>query len=204
MLKLEKKHIKPASLMLSRAFKNDLKDVFPDPEERKVKTPYVNEFHLLCDYSNSRIFITSPQVEGIAVWMHSDKRKERPFWRILTSGAIWPAIIIGIKALKRMQTFDQYIEKKHQELAPDKHWYLSLLAVDPQHQGKGHASKLLNEMLSCIDEEGLHCYLETEGEKNVSMYQHFGFEVVDEFIVAGTNDKLVAMLRKPKVITNKS
>jgi len=198
LLKLEKKHIKPVSLMLSRAFKDDLKDVFPDPEERRVKTPYVNEFYLLRDYSNSRAFMTSPQLEGIAVWMHSDKRKEKPFWRILTSGAIWPAIIIGIKAMRKMQAFDEYIERKHKELVPNKHWYLSILAVDPQHQGKGYASKLLNEMLSYIDEEGLHCYLETEGEKNVSMYQHFGFEVVDEFIVPGTNDKLVAMLRKPK------
>jgi len=198
LLKLEKKHIKPVSLMLSRAFKDDLKDVFPDPEERRVKTPYVNEFYLLRDYSNSRAFMTSPQLEGIAVWMHSDKRKKKPFWRILTSGAIWPAIIIGIKAMRKMQAFDEYIERKHKELVPNKHWYLSILAVDPHHQGKGYASKLLNEMLSYIDEEGLHCYLETEGEKNVSMYQHFGFEVVDEFIVPGTNDKLVAMLRKPK------
>ena len=184
--------------MLSRAFKDDLKDVFPDPGERRVKAPYVNEFYLLRNYSNSRAFITSPQLEGIAVWMHSDKSKKRPFWRILTSGAIWPAIIVGIKALRKMQAFDQYVERKHKELAPNKHWYLAVLAVDPQHQGKGYASKLLNEKLSCIDEEGLNCYVETEGEKNVSMYQHFGFEVVDEFIVPGTNDKLVAMLRKPK------
>jgi len=202
LLKLEKKHIKPVSLMLSRAFKDDLKDVFPDPEERRVKTPYVNEFFLLRNYSNSRAFITSPQLEGIAFWMHSDKRKKRPFWRILTSGAIWPAIIIGIKALRKMQAFDQYVERKHKELAPNKHWYLAVLAVDPQHQGKGYASKLLNEMLPYIDEEDLHCYLETEGEKNVSMYQHFGFEVVDEFVVPRTNDKLVAMLRKPRTINN--
>lgn len=204
MLKLEKKHIKPVSLMLSRAFKDDLKDVFPDPEERRVKRPYVNEFYLLRGYSDSRAFITSSQLEGIAVWMHSDKRKKRPFWRILTSGAIWPAIIIGIKALRKMQTLGEYIERKHKELAPNKHWYLALLAVDPQHQGEGYASKLLHEMLFYIDEEGLHCYLETEGEKNVSMYQHFGFEVVDEFVVPGTNDKLVAMLRKPMTINNKS
>ena len=116
----------------------------------------------------------------------------------------WPAIIIGIKALRKMQVLDEYIERKHKELAPNKHWYLAVLAVDPQHQGKGYASKLLHEMLSYIDEEGLHRYLETEGEKNVSMYQHFAFEVVDEFVVPGTNDKLVAMLRKPKTINNKA
>ncbi len=200
MLKLEKKHIKPVSLMLSRAFKDDWKDVFPDPEERRVKTPYVNELYLLCNYSESRAFVTSPQLEGIAVWMHSDKWKKITFWRILTSAAIWPAMKIGIKALRKMQSLDKYVERKHEELAPNKHWYLAVLAVDPQHQGKGYASKLLNGMLSYIDEEGLHCYLETEGKKNVSMYQHFGFEVVDEFVVPGTKDTVVAMLRKPKAI----
>ena len=204
MLKLEKKYIKPVSLMLSRAFKDDLKEVFPDPEERRVKTPYVNELYLLYEFSNSKAFITSPKLEGIAVWIHSNKWKKRPFWRILTSGAIWPAMKIGIKALRKMQALDKYIARKHKELSPNKHWYLAVLAVDPRHQGKGYASKLLNEMLSNIDEEGLHCYVETEGEKNVSMYQHFGFEVVDEFVVPGTNDKLVAMLRKPKTITNKA
>ena len=201
MLKLEKEHIKPVSLMLSRAFKDELKDIFPDPEERRVKEPYVNEFLIRRDYSYSRAFITSPQLEGIAVWMHSDQREERPFWRVLTSGAIWQAIKIGCKALRKIQAYDQYVERKHKELAPHKHWYLAVLAVDPQHQGKGYGSKLLNEMLSNIDEEGLPCYIETEGEKNASMYQHFGFEVVDEFVVPGTKDKLIAMLRQPK--TNK-
>jgi len=198
LLKLEKKHIKPVSLMLSRAFKDDLKEVFPDPEERRVKTPYVNELFLLYEFSNSKAFITSPKLEGIAVWIHSDKRKKRTFWRILTLGAIWPVTKIGIKALRKMQALDKYIERKHKELAPFKHWYLAVLAVDPQHQGKRYASRLLNEMLSNIDEEGLHCYLETGGEKNVSMYKHFGFAVVDEFVVPGAKDKVVAMLRKPK------
>ena len=204
MLKLEKKYIKPVSLLLSRAFKDDLKNVFPDPEERRVKTPYVHELYLLYEFSNSKTFITSPKLEGIAVWIHSDKRKKRTFWRILTLGTIWPAMKIGIKAIRKMQALDKYIERKHKELAPFKHWYLAILAVDSQHQGKGYASKLLNEMLSYIDGEGLHCYLETEGKKNVSMYQHFGFEVVDEFIVPGTKDKLVAMLRKPTTTNNKS
>ena len=189
--------------MLSKAFKDELKDIFPDPEERRVKEPIVNEFFLRRDYSYSKAFITSPNLEGIAVWMHSDKRERRPFWRILNSGAIWQAIRIGIKPLRKIQAYDQYIERKHKELVPHKHWYLAVLAVDPQHQRKGYASKLLNEMLSYIDEEGLPCYLETDGEKNVSMYQRFGFEVVDEFVVPGTKDRLVAMLRKPK-ISNKT
>lgn len=203
MLKLEKEHIKPVSLMLSMAFKDELKDIFPDPEERRVKTPYVHEFYLLYEFSNSKAFITSPKLEGIVVCIHSDKWKTKPFWQILTSGAIWPALKIGIKALRKLQALDKHIERKHKELAPNKHWYLALLAVDPQHQGKGYGSRLLSEMLSYIDEEGLPCYLETDIGKNVSIYQRFGFEVVDEFAVPEIKDKMVAMLRKPKTINNK-
>jgi ribosomal protein S18 acetylase RimI-like enzyme len=199
LLKLKKKDIKPAALMLSRAFKDELKDIFPDPEERKVKEPIANEFFLRLDFAYSKAFITSPRLEGIAIWVHSDAMKKKPFWRILTSGAIWQAIRIGIRPLMKIRAYNKYMERKHKELAPDRHWYLAVLAVDPKHQGKRYASKLLNEMFSRIDKEALPCYVETEGEKNVSMYQHFGFEVVDEFIVPNTTDKLIAMLRQPRV-----
>jgi ribosomal protein S18 acetylase RimI-like enzyme len=147
LLKLEKKHIKPISLVLSRAFKDDLKDVFPDPEERRMKAPYVNEFYLLLDYSEFRAFLTSPELEGIAVWIHSEKKKGGSFWRILTSGAIRPAIKVGIRAHRKFYAINGYIEKKHRELAPETHWYLAILAADPQYQGNGYASKLLNGML---------------------------------------------------------
>jgi len=199
LLRLEKVHIKPASLMLTRAFKDDpMSDIFPDPEERRVKTPYVNEFSLRYDLPHGCSFITSSRLEGIVIWRHSTMNPGISFWRMLTSGAIWPAMKIGWKALRKIKVFDQYVIRKRRELAPAKHWYLAVLAVDPQHQGKGYASKLLNEMLSNIDKEGLPCYVETEGEKNVSMYQHFGFKVIDEFIVPNTTGKLVAMLREPK------
>ncbi|UCG54292.1 MAG: GNAT family N-acetyltransferase [Dehalococcoidia bacterium] len=198
MIKLERKQIKAASLMLSRAFKDELKDIFPDPEERRIKEPIVNEYLIRRDFSNSEAFITSSKMEGIAIWMHSTKREKRSLWRILNSGAIWQATKIGIKPLRKMCAYDRYIDNKHEELVPFPHWYLAVLAVDPQYQGKGYASLLLNDMLACIDKEDLPCYVETEGEKNVSLYQHFGFEVIDSFFVPNTNDRLVAMLRQPR------
>ena len=132
----------------------ELKDIFPHPEERRKKTPYANELYLRCEFSNSKAFITSPNLEGLAVWVHSNKLKKKSFWTILTSGAIWLAMKIGIKALRKLQALDKHVENKHKELVPNEHWYLAVLAVDPQHQGKGYASRLLNEMLPKIDEDG--------------------------------------------------
>jgi len=198
LLKMGKKHIKSTTQILSKVFKDDMKDVFPDLEERRVKEPLVNEYLVRRSYSVSQGYIISPRIEGIAIWRHSSNRINRSLWNLIISGAIWPALKIGRKALRKIEAFDKYMEKKHYELVPKEHWYLAVLAVEPQYQGKGYGGKLLNGMLSIIDKEGLSCYVETEGEKNVSLYQHFGFNAIDKFVVPDTTEKMVAMLREPK------
>ena len=199
LLKLEKKHIKLASLMLSRAFKDDPFNAyaFPNPEQRVKKMPCAYQFLLRYYISYGRCYITSPKLEGVAIWIHSDNLRTS-FWRMIISGAIWPAMKMGVKTGRRMQVLTNYIEKKHHELVPNKHWYLFLIGVDPKHHGKGYASQLLNGMLSEIDREGLSCYLETEVEMNVPIYEHFDFDVLDEFTIPDTMVKIWAMLRKPK------
>ncbi len=100
--------------------------------------------------------------------------------------------------MKKMRKFDEYVEKQHRELAPKRHWYLSVLAVGPEYQGSGYGSQLIRGMLPRMDEEGLSCYVETEGEQNVAIYEHFGFQVIEEFEIPDSKDKLAAMLREPK------
>jgi len=118
------------------------------------------------------------------------------FWQIFLSGAIWPAFKMRINVGKRMRPFFEYIENKRWELVPCPHWYLMAIGVDPGYQAKGHASRLIRAMLARIDKEDMPCYLETETEKNVALYQHFDFEVIEEFIVPDTKLKLWAMLRE--------
>ena len=196
---LTKEQIERVSLMLSQAFKDDPINhyAFPNPDERTKKMPYAYQYVLRYNLRYGRVFTTSSQLEGIAVWTPSDNRSSS-FWRTLISGAMWSGIKMGFGAGQRMDKLDKYVNEKHRKLVPSKHWYLLILGVDPQYQRKGHASQLLNGMLKDTDEEGLPCYLETEGENNVSMYKHFGFKVVDEFIVPNTNVELTAMLREPK------
>lgn len=195
--KLEKKQIKQAALMLSRAFADGMRELFPDPHERRRKEPLISEFHLRLSYPCSEPVITSPGLEGIAVWARSDRLKKRTLWHILVSGCAPLTLRIGIRTVKIMNAHDAYTLQKHRELVPGRHWYLAALAVDPAHQGKGHASRLLRDGLNRIDMENLPCYLETDGEKNASIYRRFGFEVIDEFVAPGSNETTIAMLRKP-------
>ena len=56
-------------------------------------------------------------------------------------------------------------------------------------------------MLSGVDEQGLPCCLETEKERNVSLYRHFDFKVIDEYVIPDTSVKLWIMLREKKTQT---
>ncbi|MFX1350145.1 MAG: N-acetyltransferase, partial [Promethearchaeota archaeon] len=42
----------------------------------------------------------------------------------------------------------------------------------------GYGSKLIKMKLAEIDEQNLPCYLHTENERNVKLYEHFGFELL--------------------------
>ena len=97
-----------------------------------------------------------------------------------------------------MKKFNDYIDSIHQLQAPFKHWFLQAIGVGPSFQGNGFASTLLRQMLSKIDKENLPCYLETIDEKNVSIYERFGFEIIDKSIVPETEFTNWAMLRKAR------
>ena len=53
-------------------------------------------------------------------------------------------------------------------------------------------------MLAHADKKRKKCYLETHSDKNVAMYEHFGFEVVDTIPVYFSDIPYRLMLRKPR------
>jgi ribosomal protein S18 acetylase RimI-like enzyme len=107
-------------------------------------------------------------------------------------------VILGLltNGFYKMRTVGDHLDRMHECLAPPKHMYLHILGVDPQHQGKGYAGKLLKPMLARLYKEKLACYLETLDEKNVGLYEHFGFKLIEESVIPGTTLTNRAMLRE--------
>jgi len=104
--------------------------------------------------------------------------------------------VVSFARLGRMQRLRAAFDAHHPK-AP--HWYLFFLAVDPDCQGQGLGSAILNATLAPIDAAGHAAYLEASSEKNVSLYQRHGFEVVTEFKPEPAGPTLWAMWRKPQV-----
>ncbi len=63
---------------------------------------------------------------------------------------------------------------------PKPAWSLQLLGVDPQVQGQGIGSRLLQPVLARSDQTGIPCHLETSTEGAVRFYQRQGFEVLHQ------------------------
>jgi len=100
------------------------------------------------------------------------------------------------RAMGKLQRFNEYTDLMRQRHTPFRHWFLQTIGVDPVFQGKGYASALLKAMLVRMDEEHLPCYLDTQNGDNVPIYQHYGFKVIEQVVIPGTEISHWAMLRE--------
>ena len=101
-------------------------------------------------------------------------------------------------AVSKMLKFDSFAAKIKKKYADKNTWYLYSFAVIQDARGNGIGSKLLKPMLDYFDNEKQNCYLETLKSENVSLYEHYGFKLMEEVKVPGTDMTLYAMLRESK------
>ena len=182
--------------MLARAFQNDplLTHFIPDPCEIRSKSIHIIQCYIRYGVLYGEVYATSRNLEGVAVWISSGEVDMTP-WRAIRTG--WPALYfkLGKSSASRLSQVDRSISSMYKRHAPCPNWYLQWLGVDPVFQGQGYASILLEPMFARIDRERLPCYVETQNKRNVPLYQHFGFKVVEETVIPGTDIRHWAMLR---------
>jgi GNAT superfamily N-acetyltransferase len=84
---------------------------------------------------------------------------------------------LGEAAMTRFEAFSAAAAP----FAPDEpHYYLGMIGVPPEHQGRGYARLLLNAVheMSAQDPDSCGVVLTTETQKNVPLYEHFGYRVL--------------------------
>jgi ribosomal protein S18 acetylase RimI-like enzyme len=197
--RLDRSQVKPAAEVMARAFRYYpfLKFFYPDDAKRKRVTRY---FSLIATYYGEyygELYAPSPKIEGVAIWIHSSRYK-MSLRSLLRAVPLHTLLAFSFTAGGKMQEAGEYVDTIHKRLAPFDHWYLSVLGVDPQYQGKGYSSQLMRPALARANREKLPCYLETNDEKDVQIYLHFGFKVLEEETLPGTAVKNWAMLREAR------
>ena len=144
--------------------------------------------NFLCTFNDSITIADSPECNAVAVWMPPGYTAFGTFKYLCCGG--WRFAT----CLPRMFGYENYAKHMKSRLIGDKCWYLNNLAARPEWQGRGLASRLVGPFLTLCDETNTSAFLETHSEKNVIMYEHFGFRIIGTGIIPGTNIKHYAML----------
>ncbi|GAB3838726.1 GNAT family N-acetyltransferase [Micromonospora andamanensis] len=74
---------------------------------------------------------------------------------------------------------------KHEPRRP--HWHLGPIAVHPEHQGYGIGSAMLTAFLADVDRQKVPAFLQADVDRNVVLYERFGFQVVSQEAILGIN-----------------
>jgi ribosomal protein S18 acetylase RimI-like enzyme len=88
-------------------------------------------------------------------------------------------------------------EKMDQSHPKEAHWYLPMIGIDPNAQGKGLGGQLMRYALARCDQDAALAYLETANPRNIALYERFGFEVMGQFQM-GAAPRMTPMLRRPR------
>ncbi len=200
---VKKEQFKQASMVLSDAFFEDpiWKGLIPDNERRKLFMPEMNEFLLHVGLKVGRVFASSDQLEGVAVWFPA-KTANMGFRHIFFNG-LFPMIMKIYKKYKKemmhMMKSLKIIEKDRVRIMKGQNYlYLAVIGVSPKHQGKGNSSKILKGLFEESRRLQVPVYLETETENNVEMYKHLGFSVFNERDFEDYGFYVWQMIRQPE------
>ncbi len=162
---------------LSKAFFADpyYACIMPNEQKRLSQLQWWMRIMLNYGFKNGRIY-TAHAYKGVVIWLGPDKPTLNNF-KLAVSGLIFCPLKIGIKNCIRMLDISVKWEKIHQN-QNKRHYYLLIIGVDPELQGKGIGSLLVKDILSKADCEKLDCHLETMTAKNVMFYERHGFKAI--------------------------
>ena len=142
------------------------------------------------------IYADSEELNGVAVWipLGFTGSKTIPF---LMNGGLGLIARCGLGIIGRLLTYETYAMKLKEKYTGHVDWYLNNLFIAKKAQGKGLATKLLRPMLEFCNRENIVSYLETNKQGNVSLYEHFGFQVSEQGLIPKSDVMHYAMVRQP-------
>jgi GNAT superfamily N-acetyltransferase len=139
---------------------------------------------------------TTEDRAGVALWLPPGYRGPS----LLDSLRQMPALarLAGWSRLRTVGDAMAALEERRHHHAPQPHFYLSALGVEPERQGTGTGTALMKPVLDRCDREGVAAYLETAAARNVLLYERLGFGVVEQMDLPRTDIRGWLMLRKSR------
>lgn len=184
----------PLVAMLARAYYDDplYRWCFPDDSQR------LEQLRQLVALFGLQIFgyeetHTTDGTRGAALWLPPDKWRMCPVTKV---GVVHGLLTtVGVRVLPRALRTLYLMQSKHPH--EPSHYHLPFIGVEPQEQGKGIGTALLQPVLARCDLHGLPVYVEATTSRNVAFFERHDFEVTRQIALRG-GPLIWPMWRQPK------
>lgn len=192
--KMTAAEIAPVARSLARAFEDDphFSWIIRDPRTRLDRlergfAAFIRRIWLAPDEG-----FVHDQLAGAALWMPPGT------WHVglLAQLRVAPPTVRALRGdTPRLLRALNFIERNHPH---ERHWYLPIIGVAPEWQGRGFGAALLKPILERCDRERTPAYLEASTPRNRALYERHGFEVTEECTYAEDAPLMWRMWREPK------
>ncbi|MBA3276744.1 MAG: GNAT family N-acetyltransferase [Chloroflexia bacterium] len=175
---LTKSDLEPAAGILAAALRDEpgFASVVPDPVRRAQVMGVLLKILVRDAFPFGNVWIArdNGHIVGTAIWYAPGDFPMTALRQLRIAPAMLPMLRFGRSMVTRL---GQMEENAKAAFPNDPCWYLAALGVDPERQGQGTGSRLMEAALAEIDTNREAAYLETGEEINVCFYERFGFEV---------------------------
>ncbi|RGZ00668.1 GNAT family N-acetyltransferase [Clostridium sp. AM58-1XD] len=184
--RVQKEDLPKLRELLTQCFAEDplYLSLIPDEETRKRLLPELFECDLTEFFEICKIYADSPKLNGILV-VSDGSEEYNPVQYFLTEAkASLKTDEYLIKEDRSFKTFWNFVIGRDylnsswtDQLHREERLHIIYLAVRPSMQHHGISAYLMNEAIAYAENKKMMISLETHNEKNVTLYQHFGFKI---------------------------
>jgi len=142
------------------------------------------------------LFIPRTHDYGASVWarpMDEDLEEEKHRRKM-----IFLADHMGKGCVSTYKTIVAFMSAKSHPLIAEDAWYLSILGILPEFQGRGLGAGLVDGIIAETDGSGVPTYLETFTPRNISFYERLGYRAIEAFQEPTTGAEYTLMVREAK------
>jgi GNAT superfamily N-acetyltransferase len=180
---------------LARAFRDDpgFNHVMPPDGDRakRLEPFFATELRGIA-MTRGHVWTTG-SVAGGAIWAPPEQ------WRVPVGQTIRevPAAVGTFGRRLPVALWSRLRMERHHPRRPP-HWYLAVMGVDPEWQGRGLGGALMRPVLDHLDAENMPAYLEASTPRSRALYERNGFVVRAEFNLPRDGPPIWLMWREPR------
>ena len=151
---------------------------------------------------NAICIADSKEITSVLVYIRPNSKEAGPF-SYIKKGGLKMLFKLGVKSIIRLLRFEAEAQRVAKQYKTSNCGYLMAFATRIDKQGQHYGKPLMEALLNNLDTCGEECYLETLKAKNITLYQHFAFQLKESKNIPLGNLTLYAMHRPAGDVNSK-